>query len=398
VEARDVRWEEFEEADYEERIQLFYRTLDEPELLDDEQAFGMIEVLYRDTAKRNERDRFDALLQELCNRFPALYEADAASYHDWSIANALVSGRVEAAAELAVKMAERSGHATDGFFRVIDRLAYHGQLSTLLKILPVAISAVEESTEVLPWAGDELRVIASTFVILDYVEHFQEPDAGDETLLKDMERYIEVDSEKLTAYLGALTGKGQRSWTVDNFMQRGSLHGRAQEEQLFDNPFFLLCIEFLGFLRRHKDVPWAKGELGVTQIADYLRQRSRGKLEGRERSVEAFMPRRKKKSKAKPRSRVEHPLCPDLATLDRFMGRLLHSFNPQYYKAAITLELMPAWLNFLTSRGLLDEDLEREVLNSILPLKQSVINVLGDWLEDPTIGANIKLAWEAHGL
>ncbi len=42
VQAWNARWEEFESANYEDRISLFTRTLDEPELMDGEMAFEML--------------------------------------------------------------------------------------------------------------------------------------------------------------------------------------------------------------------------------------------------------------------------------------------------------------------------------------------------------------------
>ena len=46
VEAWNARYEEFEASDYEARIALFNRTLDEPDLMDGEMAFEMLEKLF----------------------------------------------------------------------------------------------------------------------------------------------------------------------------------------------------------------------------------------------------------------------------------------------------------------------------------------------------------------
>ena len=49
IEARnaafDARWEEFEKQDYEGQIALFLKTLDEKELMDDDMAFEMVDLL-----------------------------------------------------------------------------------------------------------------------------------------------------------------------------------------------------------------------------------------------------------------------------------------------------------------------------------------------------------------
>ena len=59
VEAWNARYEEFEAIDYEARIALFKRTLDEVELMDDEMAFEMLEKLFHQAAEHDERDRYD---------------------------------------------------------------------------------------------------------------------------------------------------------------------------------------------------------------------------------------------------------------------------------------------------------------------------------------------------
>jgi hypothetical protein len=59
VEAGQARWREFRETDYEDQIALFLRTLDDPELMDAEMAFEMLNEIFRASAERQERDRFD---------------------------------------------------------------------------------------------------------------------------------------------------------------------------------------------------------------------------------------------------------------------------------------------------------------------------------------------------
>src|SRR5262245_56347661 len=59
IEAWNARYEEFETGDYEARVALFNRTLDEVELMDAEMAFEMLEQLFRQAAERDDRDRYD---------------------------------------------------------------------------------------------------------------------------------------------------------------------------------------------------------------------------------------------------------------------------------------------------------------------------------------------------
>jgi hypothetical protein len=76
-EAWDERWDEFESSDYQERIAVFKRTLDEPDLIDGEMAFEMLSRIFQEAVERDERDRFDALVESLRERLPKVYESEA---------------------------------------------------------------------------------------------------------------------------------------------------------------------------------------------------------------------------------------------------------------------------------------------------------------------------------
>jgi hypothetical protein len=76
LEAWNARWEEFDQSDYEQQIALFLRTLDEPELMDGEMAFEMLNPLYSQMVERGERERYDQLLAALRERYPEIYEKE----------------------------------------------------------------------------------------------------------------------------------------------------------------------------------------------------------------------------------------------------------------------------------------------------------------------------------
>ena len=52
-------------------------------------------------------------------------------------------------------------------------------------------------------------------------------------------------------------------------------------------------------------------------------------------------------------------------TLDHFLADQLNFINPQYYKATATLELMPAWLQFLEARQLIDAEQHEQTLSQL---------------------------------
>jgi hypothetical protein len=68
---------------------------------------------------------------------------------------------------------------------------------------------------------------------------------------------------------------------------------------------------------------------------------------------------------------------------DEAVAGMLSFISPQYYDAAATLELTPAWLGFLERQGLLTAE-QRGVA-------QTDLHKL---VADATVGPNIRRAWE----
>ena len=91
-----ARLEAFDAADYPGQIALFAQTLDEAELMDDENAFEMLNTLKSATVEHDERDRFDDFVEALRTRLPEIYARHAHDYLDWQIINALGTGRLDA--------------------------------------------------------------------------------------------------------------------------------------------------------------------------------------------------------------------------------------------------------------------------------------------------------------
>jgi len=139
MEARNARWSEFEAADYEGKLDFFARTLDDPDLMEGEMAFGMLNQLFKGTIQHGERDRFDALVESLRERRPEAYAGEAHYCLDWRITNALVTGRSEVVPALARELATLAGKEIDIFNQAESRLAYHGCLSMLAEAMRLAL-------------------------------------------------------------------------------------------------------------------------------------------------------------------------------------------------------------------------------------------------------------------
>ncbi len=382
ADALDERWEEFHATeDYEGRIALFLRTLDDG-LMDPENAFEMLNIIYEDTAARDERGRFDALVAQLRERLPEVYAHDAHFYVEWLISNALASGRLDSLPALADELADTAGEQLDTVNRVLDQLAYHGQLSVLARVMRRAWPLVREADQYLEWAVREFVERGVTIAILDHLERIGVPDAADLEALAVEFDIAAVQSGALAQFLAHVTGQVHRHWTLADF-------GPAAPRQRKDGPnsqaedaglnLYHLIVEFMGYLRRAEGVSYARGELACSEIYHYLLRRHTGKLQD-----DDWRQAGRGRTKARPAALV-HPLCPDRDTLDRYLAGLLSIFNSRPHRAAALFEALPAWLQFLVSCQLIDADQRDSTLRELADLADDLWKVVGSSCSDPAV-------------
>jgi GGDEF domain-containing protein len=384
--ALGARWDEFEAApDYAARIALVYRSLDDG-LIDDEMAFEMLNVLYDESIQHDDRAGWDGLATALRERLPAIFDHDAQYYLDWLITNALAAGRYDEIPSLARAMAGCAGDHVDEFNRVVDMLAYHGQLAILVEMMRIARPLVADSTNIVPWGQDEFAICAVDYEIFDYLEQTAAPAADDPQLQIRVQRFSVIDQPQLAQFLTYLTGQAGRRWTIEDF-EVGRRKGRSRRASAEDDEerpegeknLFLLTAEFLGYLHREEGVSYPKARLAQQQIFAYIVQRSEGQLE----TAAAKRPQSHPKSVAGRR----HPLCPDRGSFERFLVELLQLIFAQPYKAAAVFELAPAWLRFLESRGLIDAPQRAATLADLRGIDTALLKYWDQHPADPALRA-----------
>jgi hypothetical protein len=404
TEAINARWEAFDDEDYEGRIGLFTTTLDEPELMDHEMTFHMLDKLYIATFEHDQRERFDTLVEALRTRLPEVYAEEAHYCLQWRISNALVTERFDALPSLVREIAATPDQDIDTFNRTIDQLAYYGQLPPLVDAMHLAWPKVQSSQDIVSWGIDEFSHQAMDFVIFDSCEHLAVPDPTDPTLIERLEFYHEIDPERLARYLSFLTGQAHKAWTMDDFtFQRRQSQPRNwfDEEDEEEPPppdearqhLFDLSVTFLGYLRREEGVPYTRGELARQQIYEYILDRFDKRLEPRENPLEAASRGRRKPRPKRKRHQPDHQLCPDHDTLDRHLGGLVNLLNFQWYKAGATLELVPAWLRFLESCQLIDAAQHAKTLQELHPLVTDLRKMWENRTEDPALLHGLQQGW-----
>lgn len=407
IEEMNIRWEEFRAEGFEGQIALFMGTLSEPELMDGDTAFEMLNIIYGRSVERGEQDRFDGLVERLRERLPDVYATNAPYLLKWRIVSALATDRLEAVTALVHEMAMIADRDIDIFDNILDMLAYHGQLPLLAAATHLAWPSVKDSSAIVPWGIDHFARQAANYAVFDRLDGQASLDPGDPELLEELEVYFKMHPGRFPRYVAHLTGEVERCWTLDDFELA---HYREPSGGLLDeldefagfaeknmegevdqdlNPgrqnLFHLTVEFLGYLRREEGVPYPKGELAREQILQYILNRYDGELEPRESPLEALMRPGKRKAPKRKASRPDHLLCPDHSTLEHFLAQLLHFVNPQRYKAAATFELVPSWLRFLESRQLIDAQQRKKTLYELQGLDSELLKIWKRYPDDPAL-------------
>jgi hypothetical protein len=373
-------------------------ALADRELLDAELAFEMI------CAIRDHHDRatFAEALDTLRRQRPGLYEHDAPYYLDWRIGDALASGDLAALSQLGAALAAAAGQDLDTFYIALDRLAYHGQLVLAARMMAQAWPHVGEGQDLVPWASEEFARRAMDLTLFAHVEQAPDLRPDDPQLLAALEVFAPVDREQLARHITLLAGRDQRHWALDDFVfRRHARHDWDDEDGDEDEPrdpaaqrLDDLTLTFLGAIYREQGVSLAKGDLARKAIARYILERHTGKLEPVDSPFERVHRPKGHKTPRVVRQVLPNPLCPDRETLDRFLAGMLNIIGPQYYEAAATLELTPAWLRFLEEYGLLAAELRAVALENLRKLVSDTAPIWKKGTGDPALESNIRLAWE----
>lgn len=254
IEAFDARWEEFEEQDYEGQIALFLKTLEEPDLMDEEMAFEMLNMIYQKALEHQEYDRYDALVEQLRERLPEIYEEGAAYYLENRINSAVSTGRFDKIPIFMNELVPRAHIDIDIFNRVVDQLAYHGQLSILLDAFTTTWPEVAKSSDIMPWGIDEFAVNIVKLLIFDYLEQHGADPSGHQKLFKRIKLYSELKPEQITQMLSLLTGQAGRQWSTENFTFKAELRSRDDGGKAIRPPetvaqnLFDISLDFQGYL------------------------------------------------------------------------------------------------------------------------------------------------------
>ena len=385
-ERQDRWWEEFEAAGFEERIAHFQRAIDQPGLLDDQLVYEALDSIRTGAEEPQQRDRVKQLLDALQQRLPHLYDSSRSFYLSWRMDEALAAGDMERIADLVRDMANSPKTNIDLFHRALDMLAYHGRLNVLVDVMRRAWPWIRDSKEILPWAVDEYAQRGAHYELFAYILERGDASADDAELLDRMRPFLsEVDSQRLAEYIDLLLGRDGREWKLaDLHMGPGS---KRREPVQAQDALYKLGVTFLGYLYRQEKVDPARGDMGREQIVAYLLDRHRGELRPRKGMLEeAIYPNKPPPPAFRP---PEHPLCPDRQTLDMYVAQMFDPLTRRDFEAALTIEMVPAWLRFLESKGLIDAARRQKTLGELSRLKDDVLRLMTE-STDPAMRRNLE--------
>lgn len=356
----DLFWNDFKDADYEGKIALFYQVLEDEEIkLDGQIVFDMFDVLYRETLERDERDRFDEMVHALRQATPELYAEEQPYLLGWVVQNAIAADREEDVAEGIRKFSTIADNDIDLYIKALDQLEYHGYLDLLTEAATIAWPQIKESKNIMAWGIDDFAESATNYHIFQYLERHPQARGDEPELLTRLNTFADPDPDRLRHYFDWVTGRQASNWTEADF---------AHQNKQFSENLHHLSLEFLDYLRREKQIPYTKAEQACDGLTSYFFRRHGGTL---------------KVDKKNPK--IRHPLCPDTATLDSFLGKLLQLLSYQIFKAAAIFELIPAWLEFLRTRELVTDAISTQTLQGLKPLHEPLLKIYRSDKSDPAL-------------
>jgi hypothetical protein len=379
-------WERFMNAPYEKQWALVTTTLaEEPELFDDEMVFEVTNDLFPKAVDAGEIARYKQLLDQLEKTVPEAYNKELGYILEWRIQIALMEGDEAALEHYFYQFSPLAGDKLDTYYRVISALAYHGKLEILYQGMRQARPYVAEGGGLMPWAYDEFTAKLADLEILYQADRNPGLRPDDPILQQHFAEYEQtIAPEKMFPLLDYCTGRETPTWSVADF----TISKNKKRRDSVNENYLYLFAAFTHYAHDEEGIALTKAKMVGDELADYFALRHQGELE---KTGSDYGRRPKRRRKQKPKEIISsYPLCPDAATLDTFMARLLGFMSFRYYEAAALFELMPVWLRFLTKYDLLDEETRRWVVQSLSYLKGHLVQIADSQLSDPAVKENLS--------
>ncbi len=375
--AAEAEWDHFRKENLEGKTALFENLLEKPGPVEDLLALDMLEEIFEDALKQQARERYNELVEKFRSREPQAYREGAHALRENCIYNALVLGNDAALAPLVKEMIEAEA---DDFEEILSLLAYHGKLDLINEVMPLVCSRPEDPNSDFLW-DPILASLATRYLAFAQLERNGAAPSADPAWYEPFTRFSKIPQEHLAGFMALLSGQEQRRWTPQDFHVNAHQRRPTAAQNIFE-----LTLQFQGHLRREREIPFCKAELGRDQLHNYIFRRAAGEFAPRAlsgNSLSAVMELRRT-------AHLEWPahtrlLCPDAITFGHYIGILLRFNFSDYYLAAALMKLLPAWLDFLVAQQLLEPAHCSQTLLDLFEVYDGVHGALRGFERDPNL-------------
>ncbi len=409
IERLNQLYEEFHAANYEQQKAILQSAIEE-KALDGELAFEFLNGLYAKMVERGERAEFGRLGSLLQTHQPDVYAEENPWFWSWEVQDALVLGDDAALQRAANQLIENGGNDVDQFYPVFNCLLYHDRRTVLLNALNNHSLHLVEG-KYFPGVEDEVNRKCSDLIVLNYIEEHP----ADALLAEDnldslyaaLAPYtVDLLRDQLAEFIAWAGGLKHGTWTLDDFdfvppPPKRDMWYEEDEPEPEPDPAVThlrnLSSEFLHYARHTEHIPLTKADLARENLVNYILERDRGELTDNESSRGSGRLKRSKKGRGKQNAQNNHVLLPDHKTLDRYLLRFYGFLALNTHEGAAFFELIPAWLRFLQSKGLVEQSEGDDALRSLQALSQSMVKIM-EGRSDPLPAVNMRKWQEDAGI
>ena len=380
-------WETFKRAEGDARWEICQSAIDD-QLMDDEQVLEFFSHLHRDALERGLESRFVQLVRHLRQQCFDAYQDQISFLFELTFPLLSPSERDSFLPDLIQDLIADGPDKIELFLNVVDMLASFGESALYTEV----VRATEERVKtagLFEWAVDAYHTRYLDTYLFEYLdttpaeEHRNPERIAD--LIASLPHPEDLVENEYIAYLLRLAGD-RRAWTQADFPLRTS--GRTDDripDTTVDHLVYL-NQEFLAHLRWEKGIPFAKGELGTRELRLFLANQEIPSVGRRSKGKKGA------KSPDKPPTAVL-PLCPDREQLDKRLYSLMNFLGFQPYKGLVLMEVIPAWLQFLEERELIDAESHVASLHSLRDLAESVQVLVAHEIVSPRLTEDLAVAW-----
>jgi hypothetical protein len=364
-------WDRLHRAPIDQKIALAEEVIEHRQDFNGEAAFSLVEALVDPFRRTGRPEEIDRVIRRIEERRPEAYADESHWMSFWRAENAVFRPDGDLATPVAALL-EDPARGFDEFFRLADRLRYHGRVQELAPAMLRALPRVESCSGIMEHGKWEYREIAFSLLLHRHLAENPDLQPDDPTMLAETAPVRDMESDWLERVVLHVNGRPGRRWTRDEF-------ARATPREFADS-VFLLTSEFSLVLHERHAWPRSRAELGREMLGRYLAERysDRDRTRGRKRDAR----------------RSPYVLLPEPASADRFMASYLDFLGALPYRVAAFSQALPAWLLFLVERELaIAEDDVSGLRLSLRRRCESLPTILDGHVYDPIMIHDVRHAW-----